>query len=119
LELPQPAAWHLHAEIRELSAKGPAIVREMAGEDRPMPPADSLRLDMQWSAPERPLRIVQHAAELITENLPGLLRAPSLVEPRLLAITEAVSSMHSPMMPTTSDRRQLSWAILGSKRQQG
>src|SRR5580704_18843686 len=41
-----------HSEVRGLLAKVPAVVREMAGEDRPMPPADSLRRHLQPAPPE-------------------------------------------------------------------
>jgi hypothetical protein len=51
------------SEVRTPFAEAPTVMWEMAGEDRPMPPADALGIDASRGAPECPPCISQHAGE--------------------------------------------------------
>jgi hypothetical protein len=92
-QLTHPVVWQQHSEEGHLTAESSAVMREAASEDCSVPPANALGIHTQRGLPERSLRVVQDAGEFVAEGLPGLLwrKTPSLVEPRLLAVTEATS----------------------------
>src|SRR5258708_643459 len=77
-----------HAEEGPLAAEASAVMREVASEDRSVPPAHALRIDPQRGSPERSLRVVKDTGKLVAEGLPGLLgrEAAGLVEAGLLAV---------------------------------
>jgi hypothetical protein len=107
LDLPQPATIRHHTEERALSTEAPAIVRELAGEDRPMPPANALSIQLQPNPPERSLGVHEDTPQLFAERLPGVLwrEAACPVEARVLvvAVTRMPRFVHRPRMPSTAD----------------
>jgi len=74
LDLTHPTTIRHYTEERPLSTEAPAIVREVAGEDRPMPPADALRVHLQSTSPEHSLGVQKNTAQLVPERPPSLLR---------------------------------------------
>ncbi len=107
LDLTHSATIRDHPEECALSTEAPAIVREVAGEDRTMPPPDALGIDLQSTSPAHSLGVHENAAQFVAESTPGVLRreAAGLVEARfhVVAITRVPRFVHQPRMPRDAD----------------
>jgi hypothetical protein len=107
LDLAHPATIRHHPEERALSTEAPAIVWEVAGEDRPMPPTNALSIQFQPTPPERSLGVHKNTPQFVAESIPGVLRreAVGLVEARVLvvAVTRVPRFVHRPRMPSNAD----------------
>lgn len=107
LDLAHPATIRHHTEERALSTEAPAIAREVASEDRPMPPANALSIHLQPTPPECSLGVHKDTSQFVAESPPGVLRreAVCLVEARVLVVAVARVSrfVHRPRMPSDAD----------------
>lgn len=100
----------------------------MAGKDRPVPPADALRIHLQPTPPECSLGVHKNTHQFVAESPPGILRreAVCLVEAGVLVVAVARSrsvNLHENAnefgpLPTPNARCLRSYTHEGSQRGQ-